>query len=38
MYLDNATTFVSAHAKIAQTLNCNINWKFIPKGAPWYGG
>jgi hypothetical protein len=38
MYSDNATTFVAAQAKIAQTLNCNINWKFIPKGAPWYGG
>ncbi|XP_071161008.1 uncharacterized protein [Mytilus edulis] len=38
VYSDNALTFVSASHDIPKEMNIQINWKFIPKAAPWYGG
>ncbi|XP_071181335.1 uncharacterized protein [Mytilus edulis] len=38
VYSDNALTFVSASHDIPKEMNIQINWKFIPKGGPWYGG
>ncbi|XP_071138903.1 uncharacterized protein [Mytilus edulis] len=37
-YSHNAPTFVSAASQIPRELNIQINWKFIPRAAPWYGG
>ena len=48
MISDNASTYQSAAAELTQLLNSSeltsqlgnrgIEWKFIPKRAPWYGG
>ncbi|XP_071132987.1 uncharacterized protein [Mytilus edulis] len=38
IYSDNAPTFVAASNALQSQLNLHINLKFIPKGAPWYGG
>ena len=38
VYSNNAPTFISAHKEIPRKMNIYLNWKFIPKAAPWYGG
>ena len=38
IYSDNAPTFISANKEIPKSINIHVNWKFIPKAAPWYGG
>ena len=38
MYSDNARTFGGAASVLSHFAACNLKWKFIVPGAPWWGG
>ena len=38
IYSDNTPIFISANKEIPKSINIHVNWKFILKAPPWYGG